>query len=344
MSINKYVGHGLLSKIHTYEAMGFEKTEQKLSASTGKIGWHSVCILTKKIGILDLVKLFFKCSVLKILGNPDFKQHWEELLTHKKVRIIYAPDITMADLATKKSEKAAETLKDIDAEPSEKTTIETLKTADSQDVKEVIVDQIQIGSTVISLKMGDMLDSGADLIVNAANQLLAHGSGVCGAIFGKAGPKELRAECKEILKQQGRRHIEDGEAVLTSAGKIQGVLGVVHTVGPRGEADDRKTKLANAYLSALELAIGRGKDLQKSSKVDPEAEYRSIAFPSISTGIFGYPPEEAAVIALEVICEFARDNPGQLDRIDLYFLGDVNNNPTVPHYQKVMAEIKPLFS
>ena len=132
------------------------------------------------------------------------------------------------------------------------------------------------------IKHCSVLDAGADIIVNAANNYLSSGGGVCGAIFAKAGDVELEAECKEY------GYVPTGSAAITNGLKT-GAKYIIHAVGPSINIDknDWQEKLASAYRNSLIIA--------------DDASVKSIAFPCISTGIFGCPIEEATHIALNVI-------------------------------------------
>jgi O-acetyl-ADP-ribose deacetylase (regulator of RNase III) len=143
-----------------------------------------------------------------------------------------------------------------------------------------------------TLLQGDITKLEVDAIVNAANSSLMGGGGVDGAIHRAGGPAIL-AECREIVARQGR--CETGQAVITSGGNLPAKL-VIHTVGPvwhggnNGEAD----LLRNAYLNSLKLAVENGVE--------------TIAFPNISTGIYGFPKEKAAEIAIKTITQFLSGN------------------------------------
>ncbi|MBL3216219.1 macro domain-containing protein [Klebsiella pneumoniae] len=129
--------------------------------------------------------------------------------------------------------------------------------------------------------LGDITTLDVDVIVNAANPSLLGGGGVDGAIHRAAGPA-LLAACKQVLQQQGE--CPPGHAVITIAGNLP-ASAVIHTVGPVWHGGDRMEAqtLADAYKNSLQLASANN--------------YRSIAFPAISTGVYGYPKEEAAVLA-----------------------------------------------
>ena len=134
----------------------------------------------------------------------------------------------------------------------------------------------------ITLKRGDITAETADAVVNAANAHLLAGGGVSGAIHGAAGP-ELESECREIVRERGA--LQTGEAVIT-AGYDLPAAHVIHALGPvwNGGRAGEPEALAKAYRSSILLA--------------DENSLVSVAFPSISTGIFGYPLDEAAPVAL----------------------------------------------
>jgi len=147
-----------------------------------------------------------------------------------------------------------------------------------------------INGTVVSLARGDITKQTTDAIVNAANSSLMGGGGVDGAIHRAGGPTILE-ECLQIRKLQGG--CDAGKAVITSGGNLPAQY-VIHTVGPvwRGGGHEA-TVLASAYRNSLTLA----------------AQYtlKSIAFPSISTGAFGYPVDEAAAVALQTVAQFLQE-------------------------------------
>ena len=140
-------------------------------------------------------------------------------------------------------------------------------------------------STRITLIHGDITEQKVDAIVNAANSTLLGGGGVDGAIHRAGGPQILE-ECKAIRKDKGE--CPPGEAVITSGGKLPARF-VIHTVGPvwQGGKQDEARILERSYRNSLLLA--------------KEHTIKSIAFPSISTGAYGYPIEEAARIAIRTV-------------------------------------------
>lgn len=146
---------------------------------------------------------------------------------------------------------------------------------------------------MLQLLLADITKISADAIVNAANNSLLGGGGVDGAIHTAGGP-EILAACKEIIALQGG--CNTGEAVLTTAGKLPAKY-VIHTVGPvwQGGHSNEPQLLANCYRNCLKLA--------------EEYELRSIAFPGISTGVYGYPKESAANIAVEEATAFLNNHP-----------------------------------
>ena len=146
----------------------------------------------------------------------------------------------------------------------------------------------KINDSILELSRGDITLEETEAIVNAANKALSPGGGVSGAIHRAAGPG-LWDEAKKL------GGCETGEARITGGHDLKARY-VIHTVGPvySGTESDSK-KLRNSYHNSLELAA--------------KSNIKSISFPSISTGIFGYPVKEAAGIALETIIGFLRDHP-----------------------------------
>jgi len=147
---------------------------------------------------------------------------------------------------------------------------------------------------------GDITDMDTDAIVNAANSTLMGGGGVDGAIHRKGGPRILE-ECRRIRATELPNGLPTGEAVSTSGGNLKARF-VVHTVGPvwRGGAHDEAELLAKAYRNSLRLAVLKG--------------LRTIAFPSISTGAYGYPIKDACRIAVSAVREFL-EKEDRLDKV-----------------------------
>jgi len=147
-----------------------------------------------------------------------------------------------------------------------------------------------INNTRLTIVQGDITLQATDAIVNAANSSLMGGGGVDGAIHRAGGPAILE-ECRRIVERQGR--LPAGQAVITTAGNMK-ARHVIHTVGPvwrGGDANETET-LASAYRESLKLAEAN--------------RLTSIAFPSISTGAYGYPVEKAARIALRTVADFLK--------------------------------------
>jgi O-acetyl-ADP-ribose deacetylase (regulator of RNase III) len=138
----------------------------------------------------------------------------------------------------------------------------------------------------VTLKRGDITGERADAIVNAANSSLLGGGGVDGAIHRRGGPAIL-AECRELRRSRYPEGLPAGQAVATTAGDLD-ARWVIHTVGPVYSArDDRSAVLASCYEQSLRVA--------------DELGARVVAFPAVSAGIYGWPAESAARIALATV-------------------------------------------
>jgi len=147
---------------------------------------------------------------------------------------------------------------------------------------------VRIGKSILSLVQGDITQQDTEAIVNAANSRLAGGSGVDGAIHAAGGPS-IMDECRKI------GGCPTGQAVITTGGNLKARY-VIHTVGPvyQGGMRDEGALLKSAYQESILLASSKG--------------LKSIAFPAISTGIYAYPLDEAAHIALKTATDYLRDH------------------------------------
>lgn len=156
----------------------------------------------------------------------------------------------------------------------------------------------------VTVVVGDITKQDTDAIVNAANSSLLGGGGVDGAIHRAGGP-EILEECREIRRTRFPNGLPTGEAVITTGGKLP-ALYVIHTVGPiYAEHGGKEAELlANCYHNSLTLAV--------------EKNLTSVSFPAISTGVFGYPPDEAAKISSKTIQNFLNSDH-QLNEVRLVF-------------------------
>ncbi len=163
-------------------------------------------------------------------------------------------------------------------------------------------DRFQVGEAEICLAQGDITDMDTDAIVNAANSTLMGGGGVDGAIHRRGGPKILE-ECRRIRATMWPDGLPTGKAVATSGGDLR-VRYVIHMVGPIWHGGDRgePALLAEAYRNCLKLATSMG--------------LKRIAFPSISTGAYGYPIKEASRMAISTVKEFL-EREDKLERVIL---------------------------
>jgi O-acetyl-ADP-ribose deacetylase len=154
-------------------------------------------------------------------------------------------------------------------------------------------------ATPIQLVQADITRMAADAIVNAANSALAGGGGVDGAIHRAGGPGIMA----DLERRYGRdRHCPTGSAVVSDAGDLPATW-VIHAVGPvwRGGEQDEPELLASAYRTSMRLAAELGAT--------------SIAFPSISTGVYGYPVDLAAQVAIDTVSDVLAREPGSIARV-----------------------------
>jgi len=178
---------------------------------------------------------------------------------------------------------------------------------------------ITIKGAKLAITQGDITLQASDAIVNAANSSLMGGGGVDGAIHRAGGPAILE-DCKRIVARQGR--LPTGQAVITTGGNLK-AKHVIHTVGPvwRGGGKGEPELLASAYRESLKTAAENG--------------IVSLSFPSISTGVYGYPVEPAARIALETTAAFLEEG-GTPVREVVFVLFDAG---TLATYSSALAEI-----
>ena len=168
---------------------------------------------------------------------------------------------------------------------------------------------LQVGSTKITIVQGDITQQKVDAIVNAANENLRHGGGVARAISKAAGPR-LQIYCDKMPALAHGERCPMGKAVITPAFDLEkiGIKKIVHTTGPRGTTPSKENLLADAYTNSLQLAADNG--------------LRSIAFPAISTAIFGYDINEATPIAFATVSKFIKDHPKAFDEVQFVLFSD----------------------
>jgi O-acetyl-ADP-ribose deacetylase (regulator of RNase III) len=161
------------------------------------------------------------------------------------------------------------------------------------------VSSTKINNTTLFIIQGDITTQKTDAIVNAANSGLMGGGGVDGAIHRAGGPAILE-ECKQIVKKQGR--LPTGKAVITTGGNLPAKY-VIHTVGPvwNGGNSGEPELLASAYRESLALTAAHNLE--------------SVSFPSISTGVYGYPVEKAASVAFSAVREFLKNGETSIKEI-----------------------------
>jgi O-acetyl-ADP-ribose deacetylase (regulator of RNase III) len=156
-----------------------------------------------------------------------------------------------------------------------------------------IVQHTLASGATLSLVHGDLTEEKVEAIVNAANEQLAHGGGVAGAIARKGGP-DIQRESDEWVRAHGP--VRTGTAAITGAGRLPARY-VIHAVGPVWSGDGRHDDalLSGAVTSALSLAHERG--------------LTSLALPAISTGIFGFPKDRGATVIVQAVLDFCQAHP-----------------------------------
>lgn len=172
----------------------------------------------------------------------------------------------------------------------------------------------------IELIKGDITQLHADAIVNAANSSLMGGGGVDGAIHRAGGPAILD-ECRRIAARQGG--CQTGEAVITTGGDLPAKF-VIHTVGPvwKGGNNQEAEKLADCYRNSLKLAV--------------ENHCKTVAFPNISTGVYGFPKDQAADIAVKTVSEFI-SNTDEIQKVT-FVCYDQENFLHLSNFQEVKRQ------
>ena len=168
----------------------------------------------------------------------------------------------------------------------------------------------------VIVKTGDLTKEDADAIVNAANSTLLGGGGVDGAIHAAGGP-QIKEECREIRRTRFPGGLPAGEAVITSGGDLTAKY-VIHTVGPiyGADAETQAELLADCYKNSLALAVEKG--------------LQTIAFPSVSTGAYGYPKDEAARIASRAISDFLSEDD-HIRQVRLVFFSETDAENFLRH-------------
>lgn len=160
--------------------------------------------------------------------------------------------------------------------------------------------QMQINEHRLELAKADITESETDAIVNAANSKLVMGGGVAGAILKKGGD-EIQQDCYK------KAPVNVGEAAITTGGKLKAKY-VIHTVGPRMGEGNEDRKLQNATLNALKLA--------------DKNNVKSIAFPAVSAGIFGFPIERCANIMLDTAVDYLKNRQTGIDKVIFCLFSD----------------------
>ena len=174
--------------------------------------------------------------------------------------------------------------------------------------------QVKIGQALLELVEGDITQQDTEALVNAANEQLRVGGGVDGAINSAGGPK-IQEEARKI------GHCPTGQAVITTGGNLKAKF-VIHTVGPiyRDGRHREPELLASAYRECLKIASARG--------------IKSLAFPSLSTGVYGYPISDAARVALKTVKDYLAEHQ-EIELVRFVLFGQ----PTFAAFTEALQEI-----
>jgi len=182
---------------------------------------------------------------------------------------------------------------------------------------------IRIGHCRLQLLRGDITKLAVDAIVNAANSQLAGGGGVDGAIHSAGGP-EIMSELDAIRRTAG--NCPTGSAVVTGAGRLPAKY-VFHAVGPvyRGGQNGERKLLESCYTTCLQLAA--------------ERDVKSISFPSISTGVYGYPIAEASELAVKTVAEWLHDHLGPVHTVKLVQFSERDHSIYRKHAEELRGNL-----
>jgi O-acetyl-ADP-ribose deacetylase (regulator of RNase III) len=182
--------------------------------------------------------------------------------------------------------------------------------------------EVTINASTLTLTQGDIIKESTDAIVNAANQHLAGGGGVDGAIHRAGGPLIMQ-ECRKI------GGCPTGHAVITTGGNLK-TRYVIHTVGPRYQGGNKGevALLRSAHLESLKLASAR--------------KLKSIAFPAISTGIYDYPIHDAATIVLKTTIDYLKEN-SDIERVRFVLYDNTTYNIFTEELKKLLKSSESLL-
>jgi len=176
-----------------------------------------------------------------------------------------------------------------------------------------VIKEKKVGNKIFRLVKGDITERDVDVIVNAANSYLKHGGGVAGAIVKKGG---------DIIQQESDKigFVPVGSAVITTSGKLP-CKAVIHTVGPKMGEGNEDNKLCNAIINSLKLASDKG--------------FKSISFPAISAGIFGFPKDKCAKILIKEAKKYFENNPiTSLELIEFCIFDDTTLKYFIEEFDK----------
>lgn len=289
------------------------------------------------------MKILYKECYIKPLWKEKFSPEIMEITVPKDENT--EKEITKSETTIMKEVPSEEPKieKEVEIEKADE-----IATEKPKEVNNKILETVDLGNFKLTLKLGDLTKEPADIIVNAANRGLLPLAGVCGAIASAAGT-EIFDECAEILKKQDRSEVDTAESVMTTSGKLKevGIQAVIHTPGPIYDASQReecRKQLRASYENSLKLALNPDSKFvsEKCLKENLLKDRNNliIAFPSISTAIYGYPIKNAAKEAISGVIQYLNLNHIEGISEVIFVFWDKDPDATHEYYLDALKEFR----